>query len=78
MFTGKGGSVFREGEVFELFAVGQKPTVVTMDGHMVPEVQGDLDMSGVGTGWRYDVDRRGGQVSVRMPVGQHEIRVHFP
>jgi alpha-D-xyloside xylohydrolase len=78
VLTSKDGKVFREGQVFVVVGVGQAPTIVTMDGQAVPQVQGGLELAGLQNGWRYEQDQQGGQVLVRVPSGAHEVRVHFP
>lgn len=73
----KGGSEFKHGAVFEVVALGQKPTAVTEGGLAIPEVSSRAALDAATTGWTWGSEI-GGTALIKVPAGPHEVTLTTP
>ena len=70
------GSVYAQGVVFELYAIGEAPNQITYDNGDVltfhPEPDG---LDNASHGWRFDADKKG-TVTIKLSEGTQSIEVH--
>jgi alpha-D-xyloside xylohydrolase len=73
----KDGSEFAHGVVFELVALGQKPTAVTESGTAVPAMADRAAFDAATTGWLWLPDVAGTAL-VKLPAGTHTVTITTP
>ena len=75
VLTASPGKEFKQGVLFEVVGVANKPGSVSDDSSALTERATLADLEAAQSGWSYDAKATGGTLYVKVGSGQHTVSV---